>query len=84
MVMTIDIPEEVVRAAATRGIAVEVLIQERLHGASEFASRPGFTRFGSASKTASEAVADIRELRSCQTLGGEVTIKQLIEEGRRY
>jgi hypothetical protein len=84
MVMTIDIPEKVMREAEARGIAVEALIEERLNGVSEVASRPGFTRFGPGWKAPAEAAADIRDLRTGQTLGGEITIKQLIEEGRRY
>jgi len=83
MVMTVDIPEQVVREAAARGMAVEALIQERLQTASDFASRPGSQRFGSGPASPATAAADIRELRSGQTLGGGITIRQLIEEGRR-
>jgi hypothetical protein len=82
MVISVDVPESIVREADDRGIAVEALVRERLDVSPDFASRPGMMRFGSGSKTPSEAAADIRKLRVGQTLGGEITIKQLIDESR--
>lgn len=83
MVMTVDIPEQVLHEAEARGMAVEALVQERLQIASSFASRPGFQSFGSGPSAPAQAAADIRELRNGQTLGGVATIQQLIEQGRR-
>jgi hypothetical protein len=82
MVITVDIPESIVREAESRGIAVEALVRERLEVAPDFASRPGWRRFGSGTIAPAEAAANIRRLRQEQTLGGEITIKQLIEESR--
>lgn len=83
MVMTIDIPESIVSEAALRGVPVEAIIQERLSRSSDYVSRPGFRRFGTSEQTPAKAAADIRDLRLGQTLGSDVTIRQLIEEGRR-
>jgi hypothetical protein len=80
MVLTLDIPESIVREAESRGMAVEELVRERLEP--DFVPVTGRMPFGSGPLTPAEAADDIRKLRVGVTLGGEVTIKQLIEEGR--
>jgi hypothetical protein len=80
MLMTIDIPEKAVAEAESRGIAVEALIREKFE-ATHFP--PGFVQLGSPTMSPAEATARIRELQQRYTLGG-ITIKELIEEGRRH
>ncbi len=85
MLVTIDIPESVVAEAKARGISVETLVREKIevapdngHEATDLAVsqiRP---------MTPAEAGAALREMRKRYTLGDTVTIRQLIEEGRRY
>jgi hypothetical protein len=81
MILTITIPESVVEEAKSRGISVEALVRERIAVApNEFKSvLPNATPM-----TPAEAGSGLREMRKRYTLGNTVTIKQLIEEGRRY
>ena len=79
--MTIDIPEKAIAEATSRGIPVERVIQERFEVT--HASLAGFVGLGTPTMSPSEAVAPIRDLQKRYTLG-DVTIQQLIEEGRRH
>ena len=81
MVMTIDIPEKAVAEARSRSIAVEALIREKFEAAEP--GRPGFKPFGSPTMSPAEAAAGIRELQQRYTLDG-ITVKELLEEGRRH
>ena len=85
MTITIEVPETLVQEAEARGIPIETLATERLAPpAIEDLERPGFTRASPERKTIAEAIHSIRENRKKSTLGPNVTIRQLIEEGRRY
>ena len=79
--MTIDIPEKLVARAEELGVPVIDLVSQALEGAQE-APLPRFVPLGPALGTPEEATAVIREIASRHTLGG-LSIKALIEEGRR-
>jgi len=86
MPVTIDTLESVVAEAKARGISVEALVRERIEGAPGAAGSISATskRFGPGTKTPEEAVENIVEMRKRYALGKTVTIRQLIEEERRY
>lgn len=84
MTITIDVPETIVHEAKSRGIPVEVLIEEKLVPPPLPAvERPGFKRFGTGTRPVAEVIDGMTERRKNFPLG-DVTIKQLIDEGRRY
>jgi hypothetical protein len=83
MQLTLDIPEKIERKAAELGVEVSVLIEQAFDFIAPDPPPPGFTRLGLPRWTREEATAVIKEIQRTHTLGGEVTIKQLIEEGRR-
>lgn len=84
--MMIDVPDSAVKEAEARGIAVEDLLKEKFLPVQEGedARFAHLMRFGPGTKTPAEAAASMREMAQRYTLRGQVTIKQLIEEGRRY
>jgi hypothetical protein len=65
------------------GVEVSVLIEQALNVIAPDPPLPVFTGLGLPRWTREEATAVIKEIQRTHTLGGEVTIKQLIEEGRR-
>lgn len=85
MLVTIDIPESVVAEAKARGISVEALVREKIEVAPEAELEAADLQASQIRPmTPAEAGTGLREMRKRYTLGGTVTIKQLIEEGRRY
>ena len=91
MLMTIDIPENVIKRAELSGRPVAELIEQAVYSLdrepNEFEIRrgpptPGFRWLGTPTKSPEEAAAAIREIASKNTLGG-LDIKDLINEGRR-
>lgn len=94
MELTIEVPENIVKEAEARDMPVMDLVQEKLNpeplkaenldrNSDEYWLQRGFKRFGDSNKTPEEAVASMLENRKKYPLG-DVTIRQLIEEGRRY
>lgn len=84
MIVTIDIPVSVVDEAKARGISVEALVRAKIEVPSERLENEDSAAPAIRPLTSAEAGAGLREMRKRYTLGGTVTIKQLIEEGRRY
>lgn len=78
MELTIKVPDGLMKEADTRGVSVEALVRERLRADTSESLWAGIPK-----KNAAEAVARMLERRKNFPLG-EVTVKQLIEEGRRY
>lgn len=83
MVMTIDIPDAAVKEAESRGIQVEELLREKFTTHVEERILPGSRPFGNGTRTPAEAGASICKNRKRYTLG-DITIRELIDEGRRY
>lgn len=81
MMMTIDIPEKALAEATLRVIPVERVIRGKFELPQ--ASLSSFVNLGSPTMSPVEAVARIRDLQKRYTLG-DVTIQDLIEEGRRH
>jgi hypothetical protein len=82
MRMTIDIPEIVLERAAALGTSVSSLVSEALINLSQQARPAGFVRLGTSSMTREQATAALLDIQRSHTLGG-ISIKSLIEEGRR-
>lgn len=80
--MTIDIPETVIERAASRGVPVSALIAEAVASLMDESIPAGFVRLGTSSMTREEATEALLEIQRTHTLGG-ISIKALIEEGRR-
>lgn len=84
MQVTIEISEIVAHKAEAAGLDVPTYLQRLIEKetlSSEGASR--LVRFGPGPLTPAEAGADILDMRKRLKLG-DVKIKELIEEGRRY
>lgn len=89
MLMTVDVPEKIVRDAEIHGITVEQELQRLAHAERE----PDLTglvpigrQFATPEEAAAarrEAVERMREIASRNTLGG-ISIKELVHEGRKY
>jgi len=84
MELLIEIPTKVERRAVELGVDVRVLVDQAFDAIAPAAVDPGFTKLGLPKMTRAEATAAIRELQSRLTLGGSVSIKELIDEGSRY
>ncbi len=89
MVMTIDVPEKIVRDAQASGISVEQQL-ERLAQREREPDLSGLVPVGRQYSSLEEAAAArkeagerMREIASRNTLGG-LSIKELINEGRKY
>ena len=89
MVMTIDVPEKIVRDAEASGISVEEQLQ-RLAQRQREPDLSGLIPIGRQHSSPEEAAAArrkagerMREIASRNTLGG-ISIKELINEGRKY
>jgi hypothetical protein len=65
-------------------VDVRELVNQAFDVIAPEAPAPGLNRLGIPRMTRAQATAAIRELQRTHTLGGDVTIKELIEEGRRY
>jgi hypothetical protein len=84
MTLTIEVPEKLIAEAEARGVPVVELVRERLE--------PEYRPLRPHKELPADfdwnkvagAVQRIRENSLLSTLGPDVTIKQLIEEGRRY
>ncbi len=86
MTLTIEVPERVVAKAAELGVPVETLVSRAINGIGAEPIPEGFRLLRGdepAKYTPEEAGAVIREIQSRSTLGG-ITIKELVEGGRRY
>jgi hypothetical protein len=86
MVMTIDIPEKIVKHAQQLGVPVNDLVLQAIDQIGEETQLPESVRLGSSNTTQADrdaAGAAIREIASRNTLGG-LKIKDLILEGRKY
>jgi hypothetical protein len=84
MELTIEIPEKIERKAAELGVDVRELVNQAFDAIAPEQPPTGITRFGIPRMTRAEAHAAIMEIQRTHTLGDDITIKQLIEEGRRY
>jgi hypothetical protein len=82
MTLTIEIPETVVKRAASLGVSVDTLVSQAVSDIGREPAPQGFRYLGPATMTPAEAGARMRELRKNYTLGG-ISPKELIEEGRR-
>ena len=89
MVMTIDVPEKIVRDAQASGISVEQMLQ-RLAQQEGQPDLDGLIPIGRKFDTPEEArqareraAQSMREIASRNTLGG-IRIKDLINEGRKH
>jgi hypothetical protein len=82
MEVTINIPERIAAEAQERGVELKSYVEGLIEGAAVREPRPGFTRFGPGSKTREEAIQSL--LTGKRYPLGDITIKELIEEGRRY
>lgn len=82
MVMTIDIPDRVVKHAAHLGVPVNDLVSQAIEQIGDEPLPAGFVRLGPAKHSPEEATAIIRDIASRHTLDG-LSIKELIDEGRR-
>jgi hypothetical protein len=84
MLLTIEVPAKIEQKAAELGVDVRVLLRQ----AFDFIASDGATSdanpFGLPMMTRAEATAAIRNIQRTHTLGGEATIKELIEERRRF
>jgi post-segregation antitoxin (ccd killing protein) len=76
MQVTVNVPEELAKQARARGLAVEAYVEEVLARQSRQSASKDL-------RTVGEAIDRIRELRKGNTLG-ELKIKDLINEGRKY
>jgi hypothetical protein len=86
MVMTIDIPDKVVKHAAELGVPVDALISQAIEQIGDEPGSASMVHLGDARSTQADrdAAADtIREIASRNTLGG-LKIKDLMNEGRKY
>ena len=78
MQVTINIPDQLAAEAAARGIAVDIYVEGFV------AEQSRQAHLVHPPKSVQDAVERIRALRRGVTLGGEVKIKDLIREGRKY
>jgi hypothetical protein len=83
MQLTLDIPEKIERKAAELGVEVSVLIEQAFDVIAPDPPATGLNRLGLPRMTRAQAAEAMTELQRTQTLGADITIKQLIEEGRR-
>jgi len=84
MELLIEIPPKIEKKAAELGVDIRVLVDQAFDVIAPSAPTPSMTRLGLPRMSRAQATTAIRELQSRQTLGGTVSIKELIEEGRRY
>jgi hypothetical protein len=84
MTVTIEVPDELVAEAEVRGLPVEEVVSERLADSSREPRSYQELPAGFDWDKVAGAVQRIRENSRLSTLGPDITIKQLIEEGRRY
>jgi hypothetical protein len=82
MELTIEVPEKLIERAATLGVPVTTLVSQALDQIARDPIPPGFVPLGTSALTREQATAEIREIASRHTLNG-ISIKELIEEGRR-
>jgi anion-transporting ArsA/GET3 family ATPase len=84
MELLIEIPAKVEQKAVELGVDVRTLVDQAFDVIVPDVPPAGVTRLGLPRMTRAQATAAIRELQSRQTLGSTVSIKDLIEEGRRF
>jgi ATP-dependent exoDNAse (exonuclease V) alpha subunit len=84
MTLTIEVPEKLIAEAEARGVPVVELVRERLEPENRQVHRHKEVPADFDWDRVAGAVQRIRENSMLSTLGPDVTIKQLIEEGRRY
>jgi len=84
MELTIEIPAKIEQKAAELGVDVRELVNQAFDVIAPGPPTLDRNPFGLPRMTRAEATAAIREIQRTHTLGGDVTIKELIEEGRRY
>ena len=77
MQVTINVPEELVEQARTRGVAVEAYVEKMITRQAQQLPK----KYDA--KSVGEAIDRILEFRKNHTLGG-IQIKDLINEGRKY
>ena len=84
MQITIDVSEKVAAQAEANGLSVKKFAEQVVEDAAGDKPRFEWDSFGPGPYRPQEAVRNIRELSRRLTLGGEVTLKELIHEGHRY
>jgi hypothetical protein len=82
MQVTVDIPDEFADRAAARGMGVEAYLRGLIEADQSLAG-DGLRRLGPGPYTPQEAGRWIRAIRAENRLDG-VTIRELIDEGRKY
>jgi anthranilate/para-aminobenzoate synthase component II len=84
MQITIDISDEVAAKAQAAGLSVETFVQKAAERAAEPEQKVSWVRMTPGPYTPEEAGRNIRELSKGLTLGEGLTVKDLINEGRKY
>jgi len=84
MQITIDVSEKVAAQAEANGLSVEKFAEQVVENAAVAKPRIEWDSFGPGPYSPQEAVQNIRELSKRLTLGGDVTLKELIHEGHKY
>jgi hypothetical protein len=82
MQVTVEISDSIAAQAAARGMALEAYVRDLIATKAETAENE-LRRFGPGPYTPQEAARQIRELRKGCSLG-ELTIRELIDAGRKY
>jgi hypothetical protein len=84
MQITVDVSEKVAAKAEADGVSVETFVKTVAEKAAEPEQRVTWVRIPPGPYTHEEAGRNIRELSKGLTLGEGLTIKDLINEGRKY
>jgi hypothetical protein len=84
MQILLEVPDELAAEAQSRGVSLESYVKEIVETARKPKAEIQWNRFGPGPYTPQEAGRNIRELSKRITLGGDVTLKKLIDEGRKY
>ena len=82
MVMTVDVPEKILRDAASNGITVEQQLL-RLAQAGREPDLVGLVPLNPGQRDPEAAADRIQEFASRHTLGG-LKIRDIVDEGRKY
>ncbi len=84
MQITVDISERVAAKAEADGVSVEAFVKTVAERAAEAEPEVTWVRMEPGPYTPQEAVRNIRELSKGLTLGGDITLKELIHGDDQY